>query len=155
MEIAEDDVLHVCYRALDGMARILTELGDELANTRPPLHHASTPVQIVTHCLGVLEYWVGQGVAGRTIERDREAELGAQGPVAPLVARVYDAHVRLAHDLADADLTAPANIERGHPSLDLIATRGAALMHAVEDLAQHHGQLELARDALLAGAPER
>ncbi|GEN81152.1 mycothiol transferase [Actinotalea fermentans] len=155
MEIAEDDVLHVCYRALDGMARILTELGDELANTRPPLHHASTPVQIVTHCLGVLEYWVGQGVAGRTIERDREAELGAQGLVAPLVARVYDAHVRLAHDLADADLTAPANIERGHPSLDLIATRGAALMHAVEDLAQHHGQLELARDALLAGAPER
>lgn len=155
MEIAEDDVLHVCYRALDGMARILTELGDELANTRPALHHASTPVQIVTHCLGMLEYWVGQGVAGRQIERDREAEFLAQGPVAPLVARVYDAHMRLAHDLADADLTAPALIERGHPSLDLIATRGAALMHAVEDLAQHHGQLELARDALLEAANGR
>lgn len=152
MEIAEDDVLHVCFRALDGMARILTELGDELANTRPALHHASSPVQIVTHCLGVLEFWVGQGVAGRHVERDRAAELEAQGPVAPLVARIYDAHLRLAHDLADADLTAPVQIERGHPSLDLIRTRGAALLHAVEELAVHHGRLELARDVLRGAA---
>ena len=152
MEITEDDVLHICFRALDGMARILTDLGDDLANTAPALHGANTPVQIVTHCLGVLEFWVGQGVAGRHVERDRAAELVAVGPVAPLVARVSEAHLRLAHDLADADLSAPVLITRGHPSLDLIATRGAALLHAVEELAQHHGQLEITRDVLRAAA---
>lgn len=43
----------------------------------------NAPYGIVTHCLGVLDYWVGQCVAGRTIQRDREAEFRAQGPVAP------------------------------------------------------------------------
>jgi len=152
MEITEDDVLHICFRALDGMARILTDLGDELANTAPALHGANTPVQIVTHCLGMLEFWVGQGVAGRHIERDREAEFLAAGPVAPLVVRVAETHQRLAQDIAGADLSAPVQITRGHPSLDLIATRGAALLHAVEELAQHHGQLELTRDVLRAAA---
>jgi hypothetical protein len=84
MALAESEILHVIGRALDGMSRILTALGDDLGNVRP-------------------------------------------------------------------DLTAPVAVDPDHPLHADIATRGAALLHAFEELAQHFGQLELTRDVLVAG----
>ena len=150
--ITEEEYVYFADRALDGMAEILTQLGDERANSRPRLPGANTPFAIVTHCLGVLEFWVGRLVAGRQIERDRDAEFTAEGPVAELVARVEVAKRQLREDVAAADPRAPL---RGEPSphyrdTPIGASQGAALQHAYEELAQHHGQLELTRDVLLA-----
>ena len=148
MVISEHDFLEVCDRALTGMARILQDLGDDLANARPDLPGANSPFAIVTHCLGVLDFWVGGCVAGRDVMRDRDAEFAATGHVTDLVARVRLAGERLAADIAGVDTTEPAIADRDHPLLREPVTKGAAVLHAYEELAQHHGQLELTRDVL-------
>ena len=152
MLITDEEYVYFVDRALDGMAAILTELGDERANTRPDLPGANTPFAIVTHCLGVVEFWVGGLVAGRHVERDREAEFAATGAVADLVARIGTAKAQLREDLALADPRAPLHGEV-HPDYrgTLVSrAQGGALQHVYEELAQHHGQLELTRDVLLA-----
>src|SRR4051812_30449742 len=82
-----DVYLYFVRRAVDGMAAIVGELGDDLAGCRPDLPGANTPYGLLTHTLGVVEYWAGRLVAGREVVRDREAEFDARGPVDDLLAR--------------------------------------------------------------------
>jgi hypothetical protein len=142
-------------QALDGMVAIVRELGDERANARPPLPGANSPYAILTHCLGVMEYWGGALVAGRTITRDRDAEFCAEGRVEELVGRTAEARRRLDADLELLDSSAPLR----HPPLlaedadsPMGRSQGGALVHLYEELAQHHGQMQLTRDLLVAGS---
>jgi HAD superfamily hydrolase (TIGR01509 family) len=148
--ISIDDFLYYVDDALDGMVRIVCELGDDLANRRPDLPGANSPFAILTHCLGVMEYWGGEIVAGRHIVRDRPAEFRATGRVAALTDDTQRARRRLRADLAALDPFAPP---RGDPHVDdatlpLARTQGGALLHIYEELAQHRGQLEITRDLL-------
>ncbi|MDQ1694680.1 MAG: hypothetical protein QOJ03_33 [Frankiaceae bacterium] len=139
-------------RHLDEMMTIVADLGDSLANVRSDLPGGNSPYQLVFHCCGVAEWWTRSAVLGLPVERDRAAEFEATGTVAELQQRVdaVVAHVRA--DLAVIDPDAPL---RGDPSADYVDTpigrsaRGV-LLHVLEELAQHHGQLELTRDAILA-----
>ncbi|MGH9025507.1 MAG: DUF664 domain-containing protein [Acidimicrobiia bacterium] len=150
--ISSDDYLCYVDLALDGMVAIVTDLGDELANQRPDLPGANSPYALVTHCLGVMEYWAGHVVAGRRIERDRDAEFRATGSVAALVDRVREARRQLESDMANL---APFSPPRGTPRPDDAAlpyarTQGGALLHVYEELAQHLGQVEISRDVIVA-----
>lgn len=150
--IAVDDYLAFVDDALNGMIDIVTELGDELSNQRPDLPGANSPYAVLTHCLGVLDYWAGYIVAGRSIERDRAAEFRASGATQDLVHRVHRARQQLQADLAALE---PFSAPRGTPDpgdaqLPLARTQGGALMHIYEELAQHRGQMEITRDVLLA-----
>ena len=150
--ISVEDYLWFVDEALDGMVTIVTELGDELANRRPDLPGANSPYVVLTHCLGVMEYWAGHIAAGRATVRDRDAEFRASGRVDELVARARTARQRLAADLAGVD---PAASPAGAPDPDdadipIGRTRGGALVHIYEELAQHRGQMEVTRDVLLA-----
>lgn len=148
--ISDMEYLHFVDRALDGMAAILAELGDERANRRPELPGANSPYAIVTHCLGVMEYWAGHLVAGRTVRRDRDAEFTAAGPVNKLLDRIPEAKRQLRADLAAADPDAPLRHDPPphYHSLGRELTQGGALLHVYEELAQHHGHLEITRDLL-------
>ena len=150
--ICVPDYLSFVDDALTGMVEIVTELGDELANRRPDLPGANSPYAVLTHCLGVLEYWGGHVVAGRPIERDRDAEFVAHGDVATLTGRVADARRRFLADLEDVDPPAAPRgaVEPEDAELPLGRTQGGALLHVLEELAQHRGQLELTRDVLRA-----
>lgn len=150
--ISIEDYLWFVDEALDAMVGIVSDLGDDLANRRVDVPGANSPYAVLTHCLGVMEYWAGHVVAGRQTNRDRDAEFRAQGPVEPLVERVRAARRQLAEDLVGAQPSAPP---RSAPDLDdgyqpLGRTQGGALMHVYEELAQHRGQLEVTRDLLLA-----
>jgi hypothetical protein len=79
MQISTDDFLRFIDRALDGMLRIVEELGNERANMRPDLPGANSPYAILTHCVGVANYWIGALLAQRHLSRDRDAEFRAQG----------------------------------------------------------------------------
>lgn len=153
MMLSDEEYLYFADRALDGMAAILTSLGDEAANARPDLPGANSPYAIVTHCLGVLEYWAGHLVAGREVHRDREAEFTASGSVRELLSRIDAAKQQLRRDLAAADFRAPLRGEVPPRYADAVAgrTQAAALQHVYEELAQHHGHLELTRDLLRHG----
>ena len=152
--ITVEDYLFYVDTALDGMVRIVSELGDELANARPDIPGANSPYAILTHCLGVMEYWGGHVVSGRSSNRDRDAEFRATGAVGELIERVGRAREQLAADVAAADPWAPPR----NPPPDrepISATQGAVLLHIYEELAQHRGQMEITRDLVRAGSPGR
>jgi uncharacterized damage-inducible protein DinB len=149
--LAQTDYLWFADLALRQMARIVADLGDDLANRRPPFPGANSPYVILTHCLGVMEYWAGATVAERPIERDRAAEFTASGAVAPLLARAERAQQRLAEDLAGLEAWAtPQHVHRDpEDPVPYSETKGAVLLHILEELFQHLGQMEVTRDALV------
>ena len=143
-----DDVLWYAGLALDRMVAALRALGDDRVNERPDLPGANSPYAIVTHCLGVLEWWGGAVIAGRAVTRDRDAEFRATGGIDELVVRVDAARRQLAEDVAGvAPEAAPALVpDRDRPDG---RTNGGVLLHVLEELFQHLGQLEVTRDVLL------
>lgn len=150
--ISTEEFLYFVDEALDGMVQIVSGLGDDLANGRPDIPGANSPYAILYHCLGVMEYWAGQVVAGRQVQRDRDAEFRARGPVADLVVRARRARKQLDADIAGLDPAAPPRgaLEPAHAGLPFTKTCGAVLLHVYEELAQHRGQMEGCRDVLLA-----
>jgi hypothetical protein len=146
-----EDYLFYVDEALDGMVAVVTELGDDLANRRIDGRDTSSPYAVLTHCLGVMERWAGHLVAGRTIERDRDAEFVARGAVADLVARTRAARAQLVADLAALEPYAPLRNPPDPEDADLPfgKTQGGALLHVYEELAQHRGQMEGHRDVLV------
>ena len=150
--ISIDDYLYFADRAFSGMAKVLLDLGDDLANTRPPLPDASTPFGLVTHCLAVADDWAGHLVAGRAVERDRAGEFAASGSVSDLVADIDRARARLAADVGELDSGGAPTTE---PDRELLGSdrdldRAGVLVHLLEELCQHQGRLEVLRDVLVA-----
>lgn len=157
--ISVDDLLFFLDEALDGMVGVITELGDGHASQRPDIPGANSPYAILTHCLGVMEYWGGYAIAGRSVERDRDAEFFGSGPIAALLTRTSRAQDQLRTDLTDLEPSAPlrgalnpAFVPGGTNDADLPLgrTQGGALIHLYSELAQHRGQMEGCRDVLLA-----
>jgi len=147
-------VEHVMWfvdNALDQMAVILRDLGDELANRPPTTEGTNSPYVILTHCLGVMEFWGGATVAGRTVTRDRAAEFVASGSVSDLLSRASSARRRLEQDLEGIDSgAAPVGVEGRIEPEPYQEAKGAVVLHIIEELYQHLGQMELTRDLLVA-----
>ena len=110
-----DDYLLFVDEALDGMIEVIAELGDTLANQRPDTPGTNSPFALLTHCLGVMEYWVGHVVAGRSVHRDRDAEFGATGAVDEHVARIRRTRRQLDADSWRARGPQGAATARGAP----------------------------------------
>ena len=114
--ISIEDYLFFLDEELDGMVRIVTALGDELANQRPAVPGSNTPYAALTHCLGVMEYWGGYMVAGRDVVRDRDAEFHATGSVKDLIDRTDQARQQLRTDVSRFEPTARLAAYRIPPS---------------------------------------
>jgi len=139
------------------MLAIVEELGDDMANAVPDLPGANSPYALVFHCCGMAEWWVGHAILGRDVPRDRDAEFIATGSIDELRDRVAGVAAQLRRDLPPIDpaapLTVPAAAARGgYSGTPIEATAGGALLHVLEELAQHHGHLEITRDLLLSRA---
>ncbi|HEX5095746.1 MAG TPA: DUF664 domain-containing protein [Acidimicrobiia bacterium] len=146
-----EDFLWYVDDAIDGMVAIVTELGDDLANTAIDTPGANSPYVVLTHCLGVMEWWGGYFIAGRAIDRDRDAEFVARGSVADLARRSRAARDQLRADLVAFDPHAPP---AGTPAPEwadepCARTQGGTALHIYRELAQHRGQMEITRDVLL------
>jgi hypothetical protein len=152
--LTTDEYLYFLARAFTGMLDVLSELSGEAINTRPPLPGANSPYAIVHHCVEMSDYWIGHVVAGRPTNRDRTAEFSATGSLDDLRRRVADIQRRLLDDLAGADLRGdPKNTpSRDYQGPEQPLTCTGVLLHVLEELAQHHGHVQLSRDLLLHGA---
>jgi hypothetical protein len=148
-----DELISYVDRALGEMGSILTDLGDDLANRRPDLPGANSPYAILRHCLGVMDFWGGHVVAGHTVDRDRDAEFRAAGPVPGLLRATTEAKVRFRANAAAADPGAP--VRGTHPGMGPgeleVLSQGSSLLHVLEEIMQHLGQMEITRDALRQG----
>lgn len=145
-----DEYLYFLDRAFDGMLVVLGELGDERANQAPPFDGANSPWAITYHCTEVADYWIGHLIGGRDSNRDRAAEFTARGTVADLTRTIAALRANLQKDLDGFDPAAPLTntppADYEGPSRQL--TPNGVLLHVLEELAQHHGQVEVSRDAL-------
>ena len=155
MEISQEDFLMFINRALDGMLSIVEELGEERANLSPDLPGANSPYAILTHCVGVCDYWIGTLLGKREVFRDRDSEFIASGSVVELRERVVELKAKLPADIKQVQgektlASAPNSMYNPLPGTDRGDWReGTALIHAYEELAQHHGQMEITRDLLM------
>ena len=151
--ISLDDFLFFLDEALDGMVRIVVQLGDDRAGRRPAIDSVNSPYATLAHCLGVMDFWGGHVIAGRQSLRDRDAEFRESGSVADLVSRTRRARQQLTVDLAEME---PGAEPRGAPldaddaSLPLGSSQGGALVHLYSELAIHRGHMEVCRDLLLS-----
>jgi hypothetical protein len=150
MTIAPRAFLPFIDEALDGMVGITEMLGDERVNLRPDLPGTNSPFAILTHCVGMTGYWFGSVLCGRPSTRDRASEFRAQGTLANIRQAVRTLQTQIREDISHVQGDQPL----GH-SLDLhghteYLTQGDVLLHCYTELAQHHGQMELTRDILLA-----
>ena len=150
--VPASDYLWFVDLALGQMTAIVEELGDDLVNRRPPFRDTNSAYVILTHCLGVMEYWGGATVAERPVQRDRAAEFTASGDVAGLLRRCDHARRRLREDIVGLRAAAPPVSVRRDPDepVPYTESKGAVLLHILEELFQHLGQMELTRDALVA-----
>jgi Protein of unknown function (DUF664) len=150
--ISIEDFLFYAEDALGAMVGIVTGLGDDLANRRPDVPGANSPFAILTHCLGVMEFWGGTAVAGRTVERDRAAEFVATGTVDSLAERAEATRLQLRRDVEGVDPGAPPRVAPRDDDVGLPfgTSIGGVLIHIYEELAQHRGQMEVTRDVLRA-----
>jgi hypothetical protein len=155
--ISTDDCLWFIGQALDGMVAIVEELGDEYASKRPEVPGSNSPYALLTHCLGVMSYWGGHVIAGRDVDRDRDAEFVASGAVEPLVERTDRAKRQLRSNVAGFEPFAPPLrrpdsqfVPDGESDADLPLgrTQGGALLHILQELVQHYGHMEITRDLL-------
>jgi hypothetical protein len=91
-------------------------------------------------------------VGGEEVERDREHEWTATGPVADLVAKIPEARAALAAAVEAGDwLGAPRGmVPPDYTDAPIGRERGIAILHVYEELVQHLGQMELTRDILTA-----
>src|SRR3954449_5258590 len=138
---------------LDPMTAVAEELGEDFVNVVPDLPGANSAYQILVHCCGMLEWWTRAAILGLDVDRDRDGEFTATGTLADLLDRISAARSQLVIDLEVIDLKAPP---RGRLSADDAATplgesAEGVLMHVFEELAQHHGHLEITRDVILRG----
>lgn len=143
--------------ALNGMLQIVEELGDERINQRPNnLPNTNSPFAILTHCIGVVHYWLGTVLAGRQVPRDRDAEFRAQGTVAEIRERVRQLqqhiHEDIKHVRGDQPLPFPEALAARNAQARTWM-QGQALIQCYKELAQHHGHMELTRDVLLGRGP--
>jgi Protein of unknown function (DUF664) len=149
--ISLTDYLWFVDQAIEEMVAIVRRLGDDTASRRPDLPGANSPYAILTHCLGVMEYWGGKMLAGRPIERDRDAEFVAEGPVAELLGRTAAARRQVEADLLAAEPLAPPRGSLTDPEdadLPFGRSQGGVMLHILEELTQHLGQMQLTRDVL-------
>ena len=151
--ISVDDYLRLCDQALDGYAGIVTALGDDLVNARPPgIPGSNSAFALVTHVEGMTARWVRTVNRGVLVPRDRDAEFTATGTAAAALASIERTRALLHEDAPAADPhDEPLDPAHDNDGAISYATQGAVLLHVYEELAQHLGQLEVTRDLLLAG----
>jgi len=140
-------------RHFDQLTAIAADMGAGEVNVVPDLPGANSAFQIVFHCCGMLEWWTRSAILGLPVDRDRDAEFVAAGSLDELLSRAAAVRAQFVTDLAAMDPSAPL---RGDPSEEYVGTplgdsTLGVLLHVLEELAQHHGHLEITRDLVAAG----
>jgi len=132
------------------MLEIAESLGDDRVNVVPDLPGGNSAYQLVFHCCGMLEWWTRESILGQPVGRDRAAEFTATGTVAQLRSRVEQVIAQLADDLPQIDLDARLRGPYGnYEGTPIARSARGALLHVLEELAQHHGHLEITRDVVV------
>ena len=142
--------------AFDAIAAIVGGMDDELANARPDIPGVNSPLVLLRHVGGSARYWLDHVCLGNEDVRDRTDEFSASGTVADELERhaaQREVIVAALEKLRDAD---PQDAPAAPPTDKRrwwLPTIGGVMVHVYHECAQHLGNLEITRDALVAGLP--
>jgi uncharacterized damage-inducible protein DinB len=124
----------------------IKEMGDEAANWRPLPQGTNSVYAILSHMIGVDNFWVRQVISGETLQRDRKAEFAASGNLSELVDRWERAWIdtqSILGNLSHAQLLETRTIsfrpERGGVPVQWI------VLHLISHYATHLGHVQLTR----------
>lgn len=149
MELDEATTARYLRHAFAQMLAVADRLGDERVNLRPHGSTTNSVAALVVHCCGMAEFWLGHVALGRPSSRDRAAEFTTTATVAELHALVGSSLVTILRDL---EHIAAGEAKPGHEAREHLVGGGSdasVVLHVVEELFQHLGQIELSADALL------
>ncbi|WP_189130903.1 DinB family protein [Wenjunlia tyrosinilytica] len=127
-------------------------LSQEGASAAPlPTSPLMTVGGLVSHLYWVEQHWfeavlLGQEIHGPWTEDDpdREMRLGAETPLAELLARYEDQSARYRELVATLDLDTPSKRNRGSSGEPV--TLRWILFHLIEETARHNGHLDILRE---------
>ncbi len=117
---------------------------DEAANWHPLPQGTNSVYAILSHIIGVDNFWVRQVIIGETVKRDREAEFAASGNLAELVDCWERAWVDIASvlgKLSNAQLLESRSVPR-RPEFARITVQWVVL-HLLSHYAIHLGHIQL------------
>ncbi len=131
-----------------------TALGDRVSE-RPNLIDANSVYGLVTHCLGLTEWWLDHVVLGNPTSRDRAAEFSRAGSVADLQTAVEAFIHQLPALLAAVESNRTPVSAELDPTQSLRTwpwTTNAIVLHVIEELFQHAGHVDISAGLLLRDA---
>jgi uncharacterized damage-inducible protein DinB len=133
-----------------GQMLTLAELLDgPLLNKRPTPKNTNPVGTLILHCCAISEFWLGHVALGRATTRDRNAEFTRTTTAAECRTQVAQALTQAEADLQQLQQGA------GQPHAMRARLPGdgddyAVLLHVIEELFQHLGQMEVTKDVLLS-----
>ncbi len=149
MELAPSTIEVFLRRGFRQLAILVHRFGDELVNTKPAGDHTNSAAVIVTHVCGALRFWTMEIALGRDAQRDRDAEFRAVATAAELQDLLARTLEQLLVDVAEiAENGGITPVAERRKLWDGDESDGAVVLHLLEELYQHLGQLELTADAL-------
>lgn len=149
MEIARSTIEIYLRRGFQHLAILVSRFDDELVNTKPAGDHTNSAAVIVTHVCGALRFWTMEIALGRDAARDRDAEFRAVATTAELQALLDRTLAQLLEDVGDiADHGGTTPVADRRRLWEGDESDGAIVLHLLEEMYQHIGQLELTADAL-------
>jgi uncharacterized damage-inducible protein DinB len=145
MDIAVQGVAEHLDEVWSSLLDAVKAVDDELFQWCPGPEFNSIAI-LLRHLAGSERWWIGEAIGGVPAHRNRDAEFvhdtPARGDVLRLVEEARDRTRRVLAGLAVADLTAPINNPRGRER----PTKLWALLHYLEHLGYHRGQILLLRN---------
>jgi uncharacterized damage-inducible protein DinB len=124
----------------------IQNLDDEAANWHPVLKDTNSIFAILCHLTGSENYWVGQIISGKTVDRDREAEFRESGHLSEIVDRweeVGMASQRILSKLNSSQLGETRTVSiRPAPGS---ATVRWCILHQISHCALHLGHIQFTR----------
>ncbi len=137
--------------AFDQMMAKANVLGPRVSD-RPEIEDSNSVFGLVTHCLGVADWWLDHVVLGNPTTRDRESEFHAGGTLTDLEDRVESFRTRLPAMLDQVvQTTEPV---AGHLEAETASSRrwpwstSSIVLHVIEELFQHAGHVDITTDLL-------
>jgi uncharacterized damage-inducible protein DinB len=136
--------------ALRQMRALVERMDDGQLNERPPGPATNSVAALVTHCHGVCEFWLGHVGLGRPSTRDRDGEFTAVATAGELHGLIDAMEAQVVADVERLDAGGASDTNReGRQFLEAGDASDAALVvHVIEELFQHLGQMELTADVL-------
>lgn len=134
------------------MLALVELLDGPLLNGRPTPRGTNPVGALILHCCAVSEFWLGHVALGRPTNRERDTEFARTTTAAECRTEVAQALAR-----AEADVQAlQEGAGQSHPARARlhggVGDDHAVLLHVLEELFQHLGQMEVTKDVLLSAS---